>query len=192
MKLQRFFPTLIFFAFALVVFSACNEDDIIEEPTSNLEELALDGPNANAPALPAGTYEFAVQLYESDLRPFAGRNLTALRVYLRSAPATMRLKVYKGGDLSPGTLLTTLNVGGNGGAGRFRDYLLPAPIEIDDSDVLWLAAEVELNSTTQTVGCDAGPRIEGGDWIFSDGSWTSFFEFASGESINWNIRGLVE
>lgn len=191
MKLLRLLPTLTLFACSLVFVTACTDDDQ-EDPNSNLTELALDGPNANAPALPAGTHEFAVQLYESDLEPFVGRNLVALRVFLRATPNAMRLKVYKGGDTSPGQLLTTLNAGGNGGAGRFRDYTLTTPIVIDDSDVLWLAAEVELSATTQTVGCDAGPRVEGGDWIFSDGNWTTFQNFAAGESINWNIRGLVE
>ena len=43
------------------------------------------------------------------------------------------------------------------------------------------------------LGCDAGPTDGGGDWLFrdSDGEWDSFRQRAGGESINWNIRGII-
>ena len=44
----------------------------------------------------------------------------------------------------------------------------------------------------QAMGCDAGPSISGGDWMWqeSDGEWQTFRE-RSTDNINWNIRASM-
>jgi len=78
-------------------------------------------------------------------------------------------------------------------AGGFFDYTLDNALPIDASTTLWLVAEVELAEDQQSIGCDAnGSGVDGGDFLFSPGSGWGTFGDETGESINWNIRGIVE
>jgi len=50
------------------------------------------------------------------------------------------------------------------------------------------------NAVSQpTVGCDPGPAVPDGDWLYSsaDGQWMALSQRFR-VSINWNIRGTVE
>lgn len=176
---------LVFTALSLV---ACQDDDDLQGAGNVLN---LDGPNVTGPILEAGTHRFAVQFYEEDLDPFAGQSLGGLRIFVGQAPASMRLSVYRGGEASPSREVTALNVTSFGQVRRFIDYRLPDLVPIDPGTFLWVEAEVELLEAQQSIGCDDGPAIEGGDWLWSGDRYIPYIE-RTGESVNWNIRGLVE
>jgi len=64
-------------------------------------------------------------------------------------------------------------------------------ITIGRSD-LWIAVVYTITQSTQVVGCDAGPRDANGDYLKDNTTWTTFLDFTGSESINWNVRGIVE
>lgn len=176
------------FALAALAFVACEDDDDLGTAE---DVLALDGPNLTGPILEAGTHRFAVQFYPEDLEGFAGRNLETARVFIGEAPESMRISVHEGGTTAPGLELTAVNVTGFGQTRQFVDYRLPDLVPIDPAETLWIVAEVELAAAQQSIGCDAGPAIDGGDWLWSGDRYLTYRERTS-ESVNWNIRGVVE
>ena len=194
---------LLMLLFVAAAFVACNDDDFFDDddtpppppPTSNqFVELALDGPNATGPVLQAGLHRFGVRFTEADLRPFVGQELAGISVFVGRAPASMYLSVIRGGETVPG--IETLGFDtdlSNVVEPGFYDYLFDEPIVIDDAEALWLQAEVELTGTQQSIGCDAGPAQSGGDWLWSSDRWLTYRDRTNGsESVNWNIRGLIE
>lgn len=177
---------LIAFALCALAFVACEDDDAPAE-----DILALDGPNLTGPILEAGTHRFAVQFNPEDLDPFAGQNLESARIFIGRAPTSMRISVHAGGTSAPGVELTALSVTSFGNTQRFIDYRLPDLVPIVPDDVLWIVAEVELAEDQQSIGCDAGPAVEGGDWLWSGDRYIPYSE-RTPESVNWNIRGVIE
>lgn len=176
---------LLTLAFCALTLVACEDDDAPAE-----DILSLDGPNLTGPILEAGTHRFAVQFYPEDLEPFEGQNLATARIFVGQAPESMRISVHAGGTTAPGIELAALNVGNFGTTRRFIDYDIgPVPIVADD--FLWIVAEVELAQNQQSIGCDAGPAVEGGDWLWSSDRYLPYTERTT-ESVNWNIRGVVE
>ena len=57
---------------------------------------------------------------------------------------------------------------------------------------LWISLAITHSDVQQSIGCDAGPNKSGGDWLFksADGLWDTYLD-RTGESVNWNIRGIV-
>jgi len=190
MKDFRIFSAALLVLVAAFGFTACEDDDF-EDEQPRVAILNLDGPNVTGPIVAAGTHRFGVQFYEEDLEGLDGRELTAIRVFVGLSPVSMRLSVHAGGDVVPGQELSALNILGDITERSFVDYELVTPVTISDDDVLWLVAEVELDREQQVIGCDAGPAVEGGDWLWSGDRWLTYRERTS-ESINWNIRGVVE
>lgn len=183
--MKRFFP----FAIAALSLVACEDDDLAD--AGGADVLNLDGPNVTGPVLDEGSHRFAVQFDPQDIEPFEGRSLDAVRVYVGEAPASMRLSVHEGGETVPGRELTAVNVSSFGEVRRFVDYRLGDAVPLTSDDFLWIVAEVELPGTQRSIGCDAGPATDGGDWLWSGDRYLTF-EARTGESVNWNIRGLVE
>ncbi len=187
--MSRFQPALLLLLLVTATLgSGCKKDEP-DEP--RFDELRLDGDNATGPQLDAGTHRFGVRFSESELRDYVGEELTGIRVFVGAAPVSMRLSVSSGGEVVPGVDLATLQVSSFGNVRRFVDYDLRAPVRIEAGEALWLVAEVELDGDAQqSIGCDSGPRRAGGDWLWSGDRWLTFEE-RNGESVNWNIRGLV-
>ncbi len=185
MKIQNLL--LLLALLLLGLFTSCNKDD----DASSEELLRLDGPNATGPLLAAGVHRFGVRFDPDELVAYEGQQLTALRVFVGLAPSTMRLSVAEGGVVVPGNELSALNVAGSFSQGNFRDYNLVTPVTISSAQTLWLVAEVELPNEQQSIGCDAGPAVDGGDWLWSGDRWLTYRE-RTNESVNWNIRGVLE
>lgn len=190
MKNLRLLLPLFLFVFAIGAFVACEDDDPLDQDGSILQ---LDGVNDRGPLREAGTHRFAVRFDESRLANFDGCNLTGVRIFIGQAPASLEISAHVGGETSPaGTGEARIVAGGSIPSGGFFDYTFTDPLVIDAGQALWLVAEVSLNERQQSIGCDAGPRVAGGDFLFSPATaWGTFFE-ETGESVNWNIRGVVE
>lgn len=176
-----------FLLFGLVIlFSACKKDRSIEAA------LRLDGANERSPSLPANTYEAAVRFSENVISPFVGQNLTEVSYFMANTPQQTTLIIYSGGTATqPGQVVYEASLTGTITQNTFNNHVLSEPLAIT-GDPLWISIKMRQNRTLETIGCDAGPGVEGGAWLYqeSDGRWLTFQQ-RSTESINWNIRGFV-
>lgn len=181
---------ILLLAFVLPVMSSCEDDDPID---ASPNELRLDGPNLTGPILDAGTHRFGVRFSQTELQPFDGRELTGIRIFIGSSMRSLYMSANQGGDRVPGMELEAVQAATPiPGSPAFYDYEFVRPVIIDASQPLWLMAEVELERSQQSIGCDAGPAVPGGDWLWSGDRWLDYRERTGGrESVNWNIRGIL-
>ena len=184
--------TLILLA-VLLGFAACKKDEQDAGP-GGTEILRLDGDNASSPVLPAGNYEHAVKFPASLTSLYDGDLLTGVRVYFYFVPSNVEIVVYGPGNSAntPGVELYVGSISGLQG-NAFNDILFEAQdqILIGRSD-LWLSIYYTTQGGTQVIGCDAGPRDPNGDYLKDGATWTTFQDYTQTESINWNIRGIVQ
>lgn len=182
MNLNRFFLILLI-AFS---FAACDEDDALSF------ELRHDGANVTAPQLGPGIHEYAVQFTDSDVDDYIGNRLVEIDFFAGFNPQKCELIVYQGAGNRPGIELYKADVTNIINAPQWYEHKLATPIEITGEEI-WISLKVTHTETQQSVGCDAGPAQDGGDWLFhfEEGEWLSFRAYA-GDSINWNIRGKIE
>lgn len=173
------------------LFTGCTKEDSNPGVDDNL--LSYDGNNITGPLLVAGNYEAAAQFFASDLAKVSGKKLAQVRWFMGIAPAKTVIKIYTGGNgNSPGNLAFEKDVTDRLETPGWNTYRLTTPIEITDQDI-WISIAFTHSNTQQSIGCDAGPSATGGDWLFfaQDNSWKPYNE-RTPESINWNIRGLLE
>ncbi len=166
----------------LILTTACEPD---EEIDLNLLEYA--GVNSTSPFLPEGSYSFAARFPASVLTERIGKEMISVELFIYDVPSSAILTINQGNASTPGTLLYSDNVTDNLSPNIGNTIFLNSPIEITGEDI-WVVYTVEQTENQQVLGCDAGPRDSNGDRFFNttDG-WTTFQDFANGESINWNI-----
>lgn len=182
---------LLFVLLATFTFAACGDDD---GSSGNLDTLSYDGDNNNAPALAQGIHQLAVRFPASYLTDAVGKKLHEIEAFLIPGAVSYKLLVRdKGTSSSPGAVLFEKDITANVDAQKWVIIKVDPPLEITGED-LWIAVEVEHNATAQTIGCDNGPRKEGGDWIWDSISqnWETFLGRTGTESVNWNIRGHLQ
>jgi hypothetical protein len=186
--------THLFFLLSLFLFAACGDDDSNDNP--NL--LALDdGQNFSAPELDAGQHELAVYFPASTMAQHVGKQLIEVEYYAGDAPDLCRVQIHGPGTAtSPGEVISgqsydvTTRVAGEP---SWKTLILNPPLDITGED-LWIGLFVNHTETKQTIGCDNGPRVDGGDWIWSSDTqtWETFIGRTGTERVNWNIRGVLE
>lgn len=168
-----------------VLFTSCGDD----LPTFD-NTLQLDGQNANAPVFNAGTYENASYFSAEITKDKVGRELRSIDFYVYEIPNSLEVIVYgdattaqPGVELYRQTITTALR------ENRWNTHVLSENLELD-GDPIWISIRFEVDTARQTIGCDAGPRVRGGDHMFNpaEGGWVTY-QGVTGESINWNIRG---
>ena len=184
--------TFLIFAFGLLLISCNNSND--PEPTLPTPNLNYDGPNQSAPLLDPGNYEAAVRFTSAETSPFANRNLTSIQFFVQDAPALCVIAVYgEGSPGEPGNLLYEQEVTNGVTAGTWNQYNFTTPIPITGED-LWLSIIVEHDRRMASIGCDPGPAVANGDWLWVDdqNDWITLREHTNqAVNINWNIRGFV-
>ncbi len=181
---------LTHFLFALAVFSfaACGDDDT---SNTNLDVLSYDGSNASSPQLGPGLHQLAARFPASYLSGSVGKKLDEVEIFLAPGAQTYTLLVRgQGTSTAPGPVLFEKDITASVDAQKWVITKVEPALEITGED-LWLAVEVEHNAIAQTVGCDSGPRRDGGDWIWDSlvQNWETFLGRTGTESVNWNIRG---
>lgn len=185
MKISYFF----LFLFAISI-AACGDDDSNPTPDNVLQH---DGENNSGPLLAAGEHELAVHFPATTMADYVGKKLTEVEFFVgQPLPQNCKVRVYLGGASSPGTLAYEFDVTSGLQTVKWNTHKISTPIDLTGDD-LWLGIFVVHAAEQQSIGCDAGPRNEGGDWLFSgsDSEWKSYVN-RTGESVNWNIRGVVE
>lgn len=171
--------------------SACRADDD-DGPADSTVELRKDGNNVTGPILGFGYHEFAVRFTRDDVQDLVGGSLERVQFFVGRIPAQLEVVVYGAGTATtPGPVRYEADITSRITTTGFREFTLPTPLPIFDEDI-WISIGVLLNESAQSIGCDAGPAQLGGDMIFrsTDQDWGTF-EQRTGESINWNIRGIV-
>ncbi len=171
----------------ILLFIQCKNDDRSLESV-----LRYDGENFNAPLLQEDIYEAAARFPASITDDYVGQELTQVSYYMASIPLQTSLRIYSGGtENSPGTIVYEADLTGNISQNSFNAHVLTTPLEITGED-LWLSIRFRNNRTLQMIGCDPGPAVSNGDWLYqeSDEQWIPFSQ-RTPESINWNIRGIL-
>ena len=171
----------------LVIFIACSKDD--NSDTAQL--LSYDDSNANAPDLPAGNYIFGVRFPPNVTEVFKDSLLTEIRFYVKNPPRNLYARVYgPGSNEAPGNLLYESNaLTALVESESWYTHKLTEPIAITGEE-LWLGVSFTHDSNLRSIGCDSGPAVANGDFIFDESMnvWAKFSE-ETPESVNWNIRG---
>jgi len=177
---------LIFLSLALFT-TACKDDN------DESVRLNLDGANQTGPLLDVATWQAAAQFSAAETAEFSGLRLTEVEYYILDAPAGSDLFIYGPGvDNEPGVELYRASIGSSIRQGQWNTHRLSSSIPITGEE-LWISVGFVHDNPQQSIGCDAGPANTGGDWLFSstDGEWRTYQD-RTGESVNWNIRGVVE
>lgn len=180
----------LLFLLCLLVFAACKKDD---NTSTNGTTLKYDNGNASGPLLEAGEHELAVRFPSDMLADLVGKKLTEVQVFVGNLPQACIVKIYKKGSATaPGTLIYQGNVLDDITTSKWNNFKITPGIDVTGED-LWVSVYVEHAAQQQSIGCDAGPRKNNADWLFSgsDQDWLTYLE-RTGEGINWNIRAVVE
>lgn len=179
--------TFLFCCLALMM-SACSDDE------ADLNRLSRDGANVTGPLLETATWQAGVRFTPAETAEFTGLRLTQIEFYMVSVPGGTDIRIFDPGvNNQPGALIYSASVGNDVDAGEWNTHRLTRPINITGQEI-WIAIGLVHQQDQQSIGCDAGPAATDGDWLFSsiDGEWQTFRERTGSESINWNIRGVVE
>ncbi len=185
LKMKKY--TFLFCCLALLMMSACKDD----EDTTN--RLNYDTENVTGPLLEPATWQAGARFTPAETAEFTGLRLTQVEYFMGGVPAGTDIRIFGPGvNNNPGDLLYSAQVGDAVQPGRWNRHRLATPIDITGQE-LWIAVGLVHQVDQQSIGCDAGPADTDGDWLFSsiDGQWIKYFDRTQ-ESINWNIRGVVE
>jgi len=181
---------LFFIVLCTIIVTACGDDN--EE-----QMLHYDGENVNGPVFNEGAYITAARFPANIMNIYSENTLRAVDVYILERPSAARLVILRG-DAATGTPtgeITGQSLGSLN-ANSWNRITLNQPVTIDGSEI-WIGVDFSVNSSIQVIGCDAGPANTNGDFILEDvpdgaNRWTTFRDLTSTESINWNIRGILE
>ena len=156
--------------------------------------LHYDAGNLSAPSLAAGTYEAGARFTSAQIGNRVGKQLTEVQYFIWSPAEVCSVKVYGPSSASePGAPLYAADVTNDVHARQWNTHALAQPVTLAGTD-LWICLEFSNSVGQPTVGCDPGPAVQDGDWLYSsaDGQWRPLSQRFSAVSINWNIRGTVE
>ncbi len=182
--------TQFLLAFALLAFIACGDDD----SGSSSNELSYDQANQSSPQLDPGTHELAVYFPSADLQSRIGKKLHEVEVFLGVGALSYEVVIHGPGTATtPGNVLWSEDVTSRVNDNNWEIIKVDPPIEITGEDI-WIGVKVVHDQEAQSVGCDSGPRQDGGDWIWSDSNqtWETFLQRTSDQRVNWNIKGHLQ
>ena len=174
-----------------LTFAACKKDPA-PDVDPGLTVVNYDDNNQDAPTLPAGTFEAGVRFPASRMAEFNGAKLDQIQYYIRDVPRSAELRVYtlSNGD-APKDLRYSVNITAEIAEGSWMTHTLSTPLTLDGQD-LWVAIYFSTVQSQRTIGCDPGPAVTNGDWLWdqADATWLPLRQ-RSAVDINWNIRALV-
>ncbi len=186
-------------ALSVILIASCKKDDPIPDGEATLK---YDGNNNSGPELEAGYHELAVYFPSGTMSAYKDWKLSEVTWFSGGVDPNVSndscaVKIYGAGNSStePGALLYEVDVTGTLIAntdGQWRIHLLPTPLTVS-GDGIWISLAIRQDSKRQFIGCDAGPNVANGDWLFqdADNQWKTYVERTT-ESVNWNIRAKVE
>ncbi len=183
---MKWYSYLLIFALG---FASCADDDDSFDPYV----LKHDGENSTSPNLPPGEFEAAVHFTVLDIDQYPGKELIAIDYNVYEVPDRAEIRVSESnGSSVPGNIIFSRDVTNEINPFGWNTVNLGTPIPLEGG--LWLSLYFENSvDDRQTIGCDGGPGSVNGDWLFDsyDNQWLSY-RSRTGESINWNIRGVLQ
>lgn len=180
---------LLLLAISGILITSCKKDD----PIPGEATLQHDGENATGPLLDAGYHELAVYFPSGTMSQYKDWKLSEVTWFMGGFPDSMVVKIYdEGSGNNPGTLLYEKDVTGTTVINQWQEHLLPTPLTLSGAGI-WISIALRHDEEKQSIGCDSGPNKTNGDWIYqdTDQQWLTYVQRTS-ESVNWNIRALVE
>jgi len=152
--------------------------------------LHYDGVQVNSPNLPGNTtYEAAARFTPATLGGLANGDLVKVLFHISTPPDNCKVKVYGPGTAdTPGSLLYSADVTTSVVGASWNSHVLANPVRVPNGD-LWISIEFTDATMQRTIGCDSGPAVPDGNWLFDsgNGSWAPFFV-----SVNWNVRAAID
>lgn len=179
-----------------VCLASCDEEkkkDPVDPGPLPPGTLHYDAGNLSAPNLAAGAYEAGARFTSTQIGSLAGQKLTEVQYFIFTPAELCSVKVYGPSSASePGATLYAADVTNDAQARQWNAHKLAQPVTLASTD-LWICVEFTNAVGQPTVGCDPGPAVQDGDWLYSsaDGQWMPLSQRFP-VSINWNIRGTVE
>lgn len=188
--MDRLVLTLVFVSLALM---SCSEESIVtNEGNVSESSLRYDQGQLSSPFLAAGKYEAAARFTAVQIGNLAGREITEVHYYISNKPENCKVKIYGPSSASsPGSLVYSAEVTSATQANQWNVHKLTQGVKLAAEDI-WISIEFSHSNGQATIGCDPGPAVKDGDWLYatSDGTWTPLSQRTT-ISINWNIRGIV-
>jgi len=157
--------------------------------TANCKLLYYGGDYQDAPTIDAGAYEAAARFTPAKIDILVGKTIKEIVFFIIQKPDSIKLKLYGPlNEKTPGNLLYSADVTSTAEPSKWNVHTLTQPVVLKNEDI-WLSIEFKLTSSRKTVGCDPGPAIIDGDWLYSsaDSQWIAFNK-RTGTSINWTLR----
>ncbi|MEM6632746.1 MAG: hypothetical protein AAF694_23950, partial [Bacteroidota bacterium] len=145
---------LIGFISIFGLFLACNDDTIgPSEPEVDLDLIVLnhDGPNVDAPQLPANTYEAAVRFTAAELGIAVGGKLQEVHYFIQAPPDELEVRIYTGGTDRPGRLLYQQDLSRTIRASAWNKHTLTNAVTLNDDD-LWVALRFSHGIDQRSLG----------------------------------------
>ena len=187
--------TLTAVVLALGLANCGEEENLAPEPDPVAPStLHYDAGNLSAPSLAAGAYEAGARFTSMQIGNRVGRELTEVQYYIYTPAEVCSVKVYGPSSAGePGAPLYAADVTDDVQDHQWNTHALAQPVTLTSTD-LWICLEFSNAVGQPTVGCDPGPAVQDGDWLYSsaDGQWRPLSDRFPAVSINWNIRGIVE
>jgi len=144
----------------------------------------------DAPTIDGGTYEAAARFTPSKIGSLVGKTVKEIRYFISAKPDSIKVKLYGPlNEKTPGNLLYSANVTDSAQSNKWNVHTLTQAITLKNEDI-WLSIEFKLSGSRKALGCDPGPALTDGDWLYSssDGMWTPYNKRRPDVSINWTIR----
>ncbi len=196
--MKSLFAFWIGLLFVTAWLSGCDRQEVVSAPVVEppLVQLNYDGPNVTAPLLPTGFYEAAIRLRSAQLAGLEGRQLVEVILFMQEIPTSATVRILEGtSNSTPLNLISSQGVRSELIQDGWSRIQLTSPVTINEQDDLWVTLRFEHTSEAQTLGCDAGPADENGDFLFdgSDNQWQKLsLRSGGGININWNMRAVIE
>lgn len=156
---------------------------------ANCQLLFYGANQLDAPTLNGGSYEAAARYTPAKIGNLVGKTIKEIHFFIAERPDSIKIKVY--GPLNattPGNLLYSADMTSSALANKWNVHTLTQALMLNNEDI-WLSIQFKMAGSRRTIGCDPGPAITDGDWLYSTGDslWTPFNKRTT-TSINWTIR----
>lgn len=182
-------------AVAVVLVAGCGDDSSPPPTDPGIvapSTLRYDGDNLSAPTLAAGGYEAGARFTGVQIGNRVGKHLTEVSYYISTPAEVCSVMVYGAFDATkPGTRLYAADVTSQVQDHQWNTHTLSQPIALTGEDV-WVCLQFSNSVSRATLGCDPGPAVTDGDWLYatSDATWAPLNQ-RFGISINWNIHATI-
>src|SRR5262245_36093971 len=142
----------------------------------NCQLLYYGGNQLDAPTIDVGRYQAAARFTPLKIGNLVGKTIKEIHYFFMDKPDSIIIKLYGPmDDKGPGALLYSADVTSAAEHAKWNVHTLTQAITLKNEDI-WLSIEFKLTSSRKTIGCDPGPALVDGDWLYSfqDNQWIAF------------------